>query len=63
MYHFNALCIKFLIHNASTLPTHYVTKNQNVPIVTLVQNALYIICAFEVLIWFMSNRSRADSFF
>ena len=29
-----------LLHNASTLPTHYVTKNQNVPIVTLVQNAL-----------------------
>ena len=27
-----------LLHNASTLPTHYVTKNQNVPIVTLVQN-------------------------
>ena len=30
-----------LLHNASTLPTHYETKNQNVPIVTLVQNALY----------------------
>ena len=29
-----------MLHNASTLPTHYVTKNQNVPIVTLVQNAL-----------------------
>ena len=29
-----------LLHNASTLQTYYVTKNQNVPIVTLVQNAL-----------------------
>ena len=26
-----------LLHNASTLPTHYVTNNQNVPIVTMVQ--------------------------
>ena len=33
---------KFFMQNASTLPTHFVTqKNQNVPIVTLVQNALY----------------------
>ena len=32
----------FLLHNASTLPTHFVTKkNQNVTIVTLLQNALY----------------------
>ena len=29
-----------LLHNASTLPKHYVTKNQNVTIVTLLQNAL-----------------------
>ena len=55
----------FLLQNASicTISTHYASKNQNVPIVTLVQNALYIICAFEVLIWFMSKRSRADSSF
>ena len=32
-----------LLHNASTLPTHYVTKNQNVTIVTLLQNALSLI--------------------
>ena len=25
-----------LLHNASTLPTHYVAKNQNVPIVTYI---------------------------
>ena len=32
----------FFMQNASTLPTHFVTKkNQNVTIVTLVQNALY----------------------
>ena len=30
-----------LMQNASTLPTHFVTKNQNVQIVILVQNALY----------------------
>ena len=40
MYHINALCINFFfMQNASTLPTHFVTKkNQNVTIVTLVQN-------------------------
>ena len=39
----DAFCTKnfSLMQNASTLPTHFVTKNQNVPIVTLVQNALY----------------------
>ena len=31
----------FMMQNASTLPTHFVTKNQNVSIVTLVQNALH----------------------
>ena len=41
MYHINAFCINFFMQNASTLPTHFVTKNQNVTIVTLVQNALY----------------------
>ena len=35
------LSLNTLLHNASTLPTHYETKNQNVPIVTLVQHALY----------------------
>ena len=39
----DAFCTKnfSLMQNASTLPTHFVTKNQNAPIVTLMQNALY----------------------
>ena len=44
MYHINAFCINFLMNNASALPTHFVTKkNQNVPIVTLVQNAFTVV--------------------
>ena len=39
----DAFCTKnfSLMQNASTLPTHFVTKNQNAPIVTLMQKALY----------------------
>ena len=40
----DAFCTKnfSLMQNASTLSTHFVTKkNQNAPIVTLMQNALY----------------------
>ena len=40
----DAFCTKnfSLMQNASTLSTHFVTKNQNVTIVTLVQNALLL---------------------